>query len=49
MQDAVVSALTKIATDITGTINGIAPIAIGVVGLFLVWKLGIKFFKSVAK
>lgn len=46
---AVTSALTTIATNITTTINSVAPVAVGIVGLFLVWKFGIRFFKSVAK
>lgn len=46
---AVASALTTIATNITTTINAVAPVAIGIVGVFLVWKFGIRFFKSVAK
>ena len=47
--NAVTSALTTIATNITTTINSVAPVAIGIVGVFLVWKFGIRFFKSVAK
>ena len=46
---AVASALSTIATNITTTINAVAPVAIGIVGVFLVWKFGIRFFKSVAK
>ena len=42
---AVTSALTTIATNITTTINSVAPVAIGIVGFFLVWKFGIRFFK----
>lgn len=47
--NAVATALTTIATNITNTINAVAPVAVGIVGLFLVWKFGIRFFKSVAK
>ena len=47
--DAVASSLSTIAEEITGTITQVAPVAIGIVGVFLVWKLGIRFFKSVAK
>lgn len=47
--NAVASALTTIATNITNTISAVAPVAIGIVGVFLVWKFGIRFFKSVAK
>lgn len=45
----VVSSLTTIAGDITSTITQIAPVACSIVGLFLVWKFGIRFFKSIAK
>lgn len=44
--NAVASALTTIATNITNTISAVAPVAIGIVGVFLVWKFGIRFFKS---
>lgn len=47
--NAVATALTTIATNITDTITAVAPVAIGIVGVFLVWKFGIRFFKSVAK
>ena len=47
--NAVATALSTIATNITNTITAVAPGAIGVVGVFLVWKCGIRFFKSVAK
>lgn len=46
---SVTTSLTTIATQITSTIGEIAPIAIGIAGLFLVWKFGMRFFKSVAK
>ena len=47
--NAVATALTTIATNITNTISAVAPVAISIVGVFLVWKFGIRFFKSVAK
>lgn len=43
----VASSLSTIATQITTTIGEIAPTAVGIVGLFIVWKMGMKFFKSV--
>lgn len=46
---SIVSSLSLIAGDITSTITQIAPIACGIAGLFMAWKFGIKFFKSVAK
>lgn len=47
--NAVATALTTIATNIINTISAVAPVAISIVGVFLVWKFGIRFFKSVAK
>lgn len=47
--EAVTGALTTIASDITGTIGSVAPIAMGIVGLFLAWRYGMKFFKSLTK
>lgn len=44
-----ISAFTSIANEVTTAIGSIAPIAIGVMGAMLVWRIGIKFFKSVAK
>lgn len=46
---AVTSALTTVASDITATITSVAPVALGIVGIFLTWKYGMKFFKSISK
>lgn len=45
----VTSALQSVAGDITGVLNAIAPIGIGIVGVFLVWRYGIRFFKALSK
>jgi hypothetical protein len=45
---AMVTALTAIKTDSLGAIADVAPIAIAIMGAFLVWKYGVKFFKSIA-
>lgn len=45
---SMVSSFTAIAGEVTSAIGSIAPIAIGVMGVFLVWRLGIKFFKTTA-
>lgn len=45
----VTTALTTIAGDITSTVGDVAPIAIGIVGVFLVWRFGMKFFKGLSK
>lgn len=46
--EGVSSALTTIAGDITSTIGAVAPVAVGIVGVFMVWKFGMKFFKGLA-
>lgn len=45
----VVSSLSNVTGEIVATINGVAPTAITVMGVFLVWKAGIKFFKTLTK
>lgn len=45
---AIVTALEGISTNATSVINSVAPIGIGIFGIFLVWKLGIKMFKTLA-
>lgn len=49
MEEAVISALQTVASDITGVLSGVAPVAIGVAGVFLVWRYGIRFFKAISK
>ena len=46
---AVVTALQATASEITKTITAIAPIALGIAGTFLVWRYGMRFFKSISK
>lgn len=46
---AVVSALSETASQITSTLGSIAPIALGIAGTFLVWRYGMRFFKSLSK
>lgn len=45
----VTSALTSTASDITSTLGAVAPIGLGIAGLFLAWKYGMKFFKGLSK
>lgn len=47
--EAMTSAFTSIASSVTEGISTVAPIALGVMGALLVWRIGSKFFKSVAK
>ena len=42
------TSFTTIASDVTSAIGTIAPIAIGVFSVFFIWKVGKRFFKSVA-
>lgn len=46
---AVVSALETTAGQITSTFASIGPIALGIAGTFLVWRYGMRFFKSISK
>lgn len=41
------TALTTVQSDFMSTVNAIAPIALTIFGVFLVWKLGLRFFKSI--
>lgn len=47
--EAMTSGFTSIASSVTEGISTVAPIALGVMGALLVWRIGSKFFKSVAK
>ena len=47
---AVISAAaTSVGSQATSALGAVAPIAMGLGGLFLVYKLGWKFFKGLAK
>lgn len=39
------TALTNIGKQLASVLGAIAPIAIGVTGIFLGWKYGVSFFK----
>ena len=47
--DALTSALGTIASDMTGAVSAVAPIALPVMGGILVVSLGIKAFKKFSK
>lgn len=49
MSAAMVTALTTVQTDTLAALAAVAPLAIGIMGAFLVWKYGIRFFKGIAK
>lgn len=46
---AMETALTTIKTDVLGVLDAAAPVAIAIMGAFLVWRYGIRFFKSLSK
>lgn len=48
MKTAFSTALTNISTDVTGMITTALPIGLGIMGLALAIRIGIRFFKSVA-
>lgn len=43
----ITTAMGGVKTEFEATVAGVAPIAVGIVAIFLVWKYGIKFFKSI--
>ena len=47
--ESVITALESVASEIIGVIEGIGPIALGIAGTFLVWRMGLRFFKSISK
>lgn len=49
IQTAFDSAIKAIQTDTTGMIQTAMPVALGIAGIFIAVKLGVKFFRSVAK
>lgn len=49
VSDSLKTALTTIASDMTGVIGDIVPIAVPVIGGILVVTLGIKAFKKFSK
>ncbi len=48
MKTSFSTALTNIGTDVTGMITTALPIGLGIMGLGLAIRIGIRFFKSVA-
>ena len=43
------TAVGGIKTDFEATVTAVAPVAIGIIAVFMVWKLGMKFFRSITK
>lgn len=48
-ETAMTTALTGVKTDAISALGIVAPIAIGIMGAFLVWRFGVRFFKGLAK
>ncbi|MDN4765985.1 hypothetical protein QYP21_19075 [Clostridioides difficile] len=49
VSSSMTTALTTVKTDALAAISAVAPISLSIMGVFLVWKYGIRFFKSVSK
>lgn len=49
VSSSITTALTAVKTDALATISAVAPIGIAIMGVFLVWRYGIRFFKSISK
>ena len=45
----IVSSLTQVASEVTTVFGDVAPIAVKIMGVGLVWTLAIRFFKRFAK
>lgn len=43
------TAMGTVKSDAISAIGTVAPYGIAIMGSFLVWRLGVKFFKSLAK
>lgn len=46
---ALETALTAVKGDVLSAINGVAPIALPIMGAILVWRVGISIFKKVSR
>lgn len=49
MQQAFSTAFNAIKTDVTGVVVTALPVGLGIMGLFLAVRLGISFFRSIAR
>jgi len=47
METALATAFGTVSTDVLAGLATVAPIALTILGTFLVWKYGVKFFKSI--
>lgn len=49
MVETLTTALTAVKTDVLGAIAAAAPVGLTIMGTFLAWRYGTKFFKSISK
>lgn len=49
VSESIGTALQTVASDAMDVLASVAPIAIGIAGAFLVWRYGMRFFKSISK
>lgn len=49
MTTALTTAFTAVQTDCVGVVEKALPIGLGIMGLFLAIRLGINFFRGIAK
>lgn len=46
---SVVTSMTSLKDDLVATLQSVAPLAIGIMAIFLAWRYGKRLFKTVAK
>lgn len=46
---AMTTAFTAIQTDFVAMVAKVGPIAISIAGVFLIWRYGLRFFRSVSR
>lgn len=46
---AMKTALESVQADVLTAIATVAPVGIAIMGAFLVWRYGLRFFKSISK
>lgn len=49
MLAAISTAVGLVQTDVMSILSTVGPIAIAIIGVFLAWKLGIRFFKGLVR
>lgn len=49
VNESISAALNAVKTDALSVISTVAPIALSIAGAFMVWRIGVRFFKGLAK